>query len=337
MKSYGNFKWLDPGEPEARKFSLQVMQDVVDRYDIDGIHIDDYFYPYPIKGQEFPDDASYSSYRSHGGRLGRSDWRRENVDTFVKSMYEMAHKKKPWMKVGISPFGIYRPGIPAGIQSSVDQYDGLYADARKWLAEGWCDYFTPQLYWRIEQTHQAYPTLLNWWESQNIKNRMLWPGNYASHIEEAPAWPVSELINQIDMTRRSNGATGNVFFSMKPFMKDTKEVDEAFLKGPYQLAALPPICTWLGEGQAPGKPELKSTQTIGTWSTKIKVDKNTWRLAIWAHYGDRWVLKLTGNTDGVRIEPASNGVSLNEVAIAGVDRMGVIGDYAIWKTAAAGP
>lgn len=334
VKTYGNFRWLDPGEPGARAYSLKVMQDVIDRYDIDGIHIDDYFYPYPIKGQDFPDDPSFSRYRSHGGRLDRGDWRRSNVDAFVQAMYEMAHKRKPWIKVGISPFGIYRPGLPVGIQSQVDQYDGLYADARKWLAEGWCDYFTPQLYWKIEQTHQAYPTLLKWWQLQNVKGRMLWPGNYASHLEEPPAWPVTELLNQIEMTRKLL-AGGNVFFSMKPFLNDVKSVNEALLKGPYNQAALPPICTWLGEGHAPPIPEMTDVQSGSHWSAKVKASKDAWRLAIWARFGDHWVLKMTGPTDFVRVAPQNEQGELNEVAIAGVDRVGIVGDYAIWRTAQA--
>jgi len=125
VKNYGRYLWLDPGEPLVQKHSLDVIRDVVRRYDIDGVHIDDYFYPYPEDGQEFQDQASYKRYQNGGGDLGLHDWRRQNVDHFVESAYKTIKSEKPWVKFGISPFGIYRPGIPETIKAGVDQYDEL--------------------------------------------------------------------------------------------------------------------------------------------------------------------------------------------------------------------
>src|SRR5205085_7669897 len=135
--------------------SLAVVLDVVRRYDVDGVHLDDYFYPYPEKGPDgkeipFPDDDTWAAYRKAGGTLARDDWRRDAVNDFVKRLYEGVHKAKPWVKVGISPFGIWRPGHPEGI-AGFDPYARLYADAKLWLNEGWVDYWTPQLYWPIRQ------------------------------------------------------------------------------------------------------------------------------------------------------------------------------------------
>ena len=330
VKTYGQFRWLDPGDAAAQAFSLSVIQDVVDRYDVDGVHIDDYFYPYPIKGQDFPDDPSYHAYKTSGGNLSRSDWRRSNVDTFVHSMYDMVKKHKKWVKVGISPFGIYRPGVPDGIQSGVDQYEGLYADARKWLNEGWCDYFTPQLYWKIAQTHQAYPTLLRWWESENFKHRQMWPGNYASQLSGSPAWPNDELLQQIGITRRQPGVSGNVFFSMKPFLRDAGGINEALLKGPYKDAALVPDCPWLG-GKPSAAPTLDDIRLGRIWEAKIKAPKGVQRLSIWARYGDKWSFKSAGTVNEIKCDAAQQGVPVNEVAVAGVDRFGTVGDYAVWK------
>ncbi|HEX9938601.1 MAG TPA: family 10 glycosylhydrolase, partial [Longimicrobium sp.] len=172
VKQYGRYLWMDPGEPRVQDHSMAVILDVVRRYDVDGVHIDDYFYPYPERdsatggNREFPDEASWRRYQAGGGRLSRDDWRRNNVDRFVERMYREVHQVKPWVQVGISPFGIWRPGYPAQITAGLDQYAGLYADARKWLREGWTDYFVPQLYWPIARTGQSYPVLLDWWANE---------------------------------------------------------------------------------------------------------------------------------------------------------------------------
>jgi uncharacterized lipoprotein YddW (UPF0748 family) len=140
VRRYGKYLWMDPGEPKVLQQSLRVILDVVKRYDVDGIHIDDYFYPYPEVGADsvevpFPDSSSYRAYRARGGRLARNDWRRHNVDTLVQLLYARTKALKPWVKVGISPFGIWRPGYPAQIKG-FDSYDKLYGDSRRWLREG---------------------------------------------------------------------------------------------------------------------------------------------------------------------------------------------------------
>ena len=172
VKTYGASLWLDPGEPAARDWTLGVMMDVVRRYDIDGIHIDDYFYPYPQndaagKPIGFPDDASWNRYVQTGGRLSRGDWRRTNVNDLVYRIYTQTKLLKPWVKVGISPFGIWRPGNPPTVKG-FDAYEGLYADSRWWLEQGWCDYFSPQIYWRLNDPPKPpFADLLKWWVEQN--------------------------------------------------------------------------------------------------------------------------------------------------------------------------
>ena len=145
VRTYGKHLWLDPGEAAVQEHSRQVILDVVRRYDVDGVHMDDYFYPYrerDAEGQEieFPDDSSWDRYRAGGGRLERDDWRRENVNQFLRLVDEGVHREKPWVKFGLSPFGIWRPGNPPQVKG-FDQYALLYADARLWLNEGWVDYF----------------------------------------------------------------------------------------------------------------------------------------------------------------------------------------------------
>ncbi|MCD6308230.1 MAG: family 10 glycosylhydrolase, partial [Candidatus Latescibacteria bacterium] len=181
----GGYYWLDPAMKGTQDHSFAVVMDVVGRYDIDGVHFDDYFYPYPSynNGGDFPDDESWKRYVDGGGKLSRGNWRRKNVDTFVERVYRGIRKAKPRVRFGMSPFGIWRPYFPQSIRG-LDQYDVLYADAKRWLNEGWVDYFTPQLYWPIRQIPQSYPVLLSWWARENTRNRNLWPGLYTSRARD---------------------------------------------------------------------------------------------------------------------------------------------------------
>ncbi len=221
VRSYGGYLWMDPGEPAVLRQTLKVMLDVVKRYDVDGIHIDDYFYPYPVVGKDsldvpFPDSSSYAAYRKRGGTLERDDWRRHSVDTLVQQLYSRTKALKPWVKVGISPFGIWRPGNPEQIKG-FDSFAKLYGDSRRWLHEGWIDYFTPQLYWPIAQTPQSYPVLLQWWIAENARGRHIWPGHNASRAAAGGTWAPDELNAQIAATR-ATAATGDVLFSMRALM-----------------------------------------------------------------------------------------------------------------------
>lgn len=218
VRTYGTMQWLDPGDPRVRQHSLDVIADVVERYDIDGVHIDDYFYPYRETNKStgkdipFPDDETYAAYRQGGGTLLRDDWRRSNVDVFVEAMYRRVHSIKATCLVGISPFGIWRPGFPAQIRG-FDAYDQIYADSRKWLLEGWVDYFTPQLYWPIDRKPQSFPVLLSWWLGQNPHARHIWPGLYTGKYD------ASEIEYQIKTTRGMDGASGHIHFSTKSLLK----------------------------------------------------------------------------------------------------------------------
>lgn len=245
---YGEQLWLDPGDRAARHHSLAVMLDVVDRYDLDGIHMDDYFYPYPIQddaGREvaFPDTASWRDAQASGLRVTLNDWRRNNIDQFVEQLYKEVKRRKPWVKVGISPFGIWRPGHPQQIRG-FDAYDKLYADARLWLQRGWVDYLTPQLYWPIASEGQSYPLLYDWWKAQNSQNRHIWPGNSIYRIDSHD-WPVEEILNQIRIPRRTDPYPGHVLFSMRILDKNTKGLAERLASDAYEKPALIPPMPWL--------------------------------------------------------------------------------------------
>src|SRR5215218_1159681 len=245
--------------------------DVVDRYDVDGIHIDDYFYPYPIpvhpddKNDKsevpFPDDASYKKYTDAGGKLERDDWRRENINRMMKEIYEGTKARKPWVRFGISPFGIWKPGNPEVVKG-FNQYEKLYADAKLWLNKGWLDYWTPQIYWKLSAPGQPYEALMRWWISENTHNRHIVPGLFTGKVgdpENAP-WPVHDALNQVWVTRETPGASGVVHFSMKVFMQNRGGIDEALKDGPYREPALVPAATWL-DGKAPPAPmNVKATR-----------------------------------------------------------------------------
>ncbi|WP_227624994.1 glycoside hydrolase family 10 protein [Fimbriimonas ginsengisoli] len=327
VRRYGSYLWMDPGEPEVQRRSLQVVLDVVKRYDVDGVHIDDYFYPYKEKGpdgklMDFPDDRSFRRYRSGGGHLARDDWRRKNVDDFIRDLYSGIKQEKRWVKFGISPFGIYRPGYPAGIKAGVDQYADLYADARRWFAEGWCDYFTPQLYWPIHQTAQAYPALLDWWLAQNQKGRHLWPGNYTSLTSPSEKnWPAQEVADQISITRQ-RGANGNVHFSMKAFLQNYNGITSHLMNGLYAKPALVPASPWLDD-RAPNAPKV-DVESMGDnqWSLKWRPDgDNDVRFyQITVQVGEKWGTPSVTSADNLKIKQPSGAVT--RVAIAAIDRTG---------------
>jgi uncharacterized lipoprotein YddW (UPF0748 family) len=326
VKKYGSFLWMDPGEPKVQKRTLDVVRDLVKRYDLDGVHMDDYFYPYPEGGKDFPDDASFGRYVKHGGRLARDDWRRQNVNSLVHTMYTSIKREKKWVLFGISPFGIYRPGVPAGIHSGVDQYAELYADAKYWLNEGWCDYFSPQLYWAISAKAQSYPVLLRWWASENLKKRHLWPGNYTGRTSpKSSNWKPKEILDEIEVTRSTPGATGNVHFSMESFLKDYGGVADAIRGGPYAEPALPPASPWLASG-APEAPKLQASgDNEYVWSPSGRHEV-MW-FAVWAKYGKLWrKFVFPESQRRMMLEPELPAGRLETVVAASVDRVGIMSD-----------
>lgn len=253
VRRYGAYLWLDPGQPAARQHSLKVIMDVVRRYDIDGVHFDDYFYPYPVKAASggtlpFPDNSSWKKY---GNGLSQSAWRRKNVDDFVRQTQTAIHAAKPWVRFGISPFGIWRPGQPKQIRG-LDAYESLYADARKWFRNGWVDYLVPQLYWSIDSSGQSFPVLLEWWEEQNIKNRHLYIGLNTVKIGEP--WSEQEILNQIKLTRQFH-TSGQVHYSASELMKNVK-LGRRLKAEFYREPALPPAFTWL-DSTPPPRPKLE--------------------------------------------------------------------------------
>jgi uncharacterized lipoprotein YddW (UPF0748 family) len=327
VKKFNGYEWLDPGEQDARQQTLSVIMDVVRRYDIDGVHLDDYFYPYPeyLKNADFPDDPSWKRYQDAGGKLERADWRRDNVNRMIHDIYAGIKAVKPRVKFGISPFGIARPGSPEMVQG-FDQYDKLYADAKLWLNEGWCDYWTPQIYWRISAENQPYAEILKWWVAENKQGRHVWPGNYISAVNDtAKGWPSEEIIDQIRVTRETPGASGNVLFSMVALMQNRKGLSDQLRDGPYAEPALIPGSPWLAS-HPPGAPLVRAyPQRDGSvqvaWENQDMEYPAQW--AIWARSGDQWHFSTYPPTvTTVHIVPAA-GKSITAVGVGSVNRGGV--------------
>ena len=338
VRKYGDMEWLDPGDGGVQAHVLRVIADVVRRYDVDGVHIDDYFYPYRIRDRrgrlvDFPDDVTYQRYVRGGGRLERDDWRRSNVNRFVEQLYRTVKHEKPWVKVGVSPFGIWRPGYPAGV-AGLDAYREIYADARLWVNEGWLDYVTPQLYWRASAPAQPYDRLLGWWIGENAHRRHVWPGNYTSRVGDPEAqWDAGEILEQIRMTRNAAGQLGNVHFSMRALMENRRGLGDSLLAGPYARPALVPASPWL-DPRVPAAPALTVQEGAGgSWlgiAPGDDLDVRFWVVQLrtggeWRYVplaGDRRRLPLAPDTDRVvvyavsrtGIEGAASPVVISDVA-----------------------
>ncbi len=243
-RSYGNFLWMDPGEEISRMHTLAVILDVVRRYDVDGVHFDDYFYPYPTD-EDFPDAQTYADYMSSGGTLALDDWRRDNVNRMVEEISVAVAAEKSHVRFGISPFGIYRPGIPEGI-TGLDQYGAIFADPVRWIEAGWLDYLAPQLYWPSSQTRQAYGPLIDWWSSLTTSGRYIFAGNFLSQLDSSAAWTVEEIRMQVSLSRaqRDRLSMGNIFFHIGPLQENRSGIADVFSNELYdRLALTPPLAT----------------------------------------------------------------------------------------------
>jgi uncharacterized lipoprotein YddW (UPF0748 family) len=253
MKLKEGYWWMDPSRQEVQDHTSAVVRDIVKRYDIDGVHFDDYFYPYPSYNgtDDFPDDANWKVYQQNGGKLSRGDWRRESVNKLIERLYGEIKSEKKWVKFSLSPFGIWRPGNPESIQG-FDQYDQLYADAKLWLNKGWIDYFSPQLYWPINRIPQSYPVLLGWSQEKTM-GRHLWPG--ISIGRDTGLANVNETLSQIMITRGMiPQSPGVVHWNISSVMRNPN-LTRTLIEGPYKPDALVPPSPWL-DNTAPAAPAV---------------------------------------------------------------------------------
>lgn len=336
--------WFDPALQETRQHSLDVVMDIVRRYDIDGVHFDDYFYPYPSYNEnlDFPDDKSWEKYQAEGGKLSRADWRRQSVNQFIQILYSSIKREKPHVKFGISPFGIWRPGHPSSIQG-FDQYDKLYADAKKWLNEGWVDYFTPQLYWPINQIPQSYPVLLGWWKKQNYQNRHLWPGISLYRFEGEKK--VDEVLNQIMVARGMlDESPGTVHWSIQP-LQQSDTLKKTLKELPYNKPALvpamkhigyykrikPPVHLQIENGKIFVSHKVNQSELSG-WIIYFKYD-DQWQYQILSRKEKQFILPLlkTISVSGLQNVPFQHIKTLKQVKVTVLDRFGHESNPVEWK------
>ena len=335
VRPAGGQVWVDPGHPEASAMALRSILDVTKRYDVDGIHLDDYFYPYPFPGQswspnQFNDQATYRRF----GSGNKSAWRRSVIDNFVQKMYSSIKSTKSWVRVGISPFGIWRPGVPQGIEAGIDAYEQLAADSRKWLSKGWLDYLAPQLYWRCEPTKQSFPLLLNWWRDQS-SSRPVFPGVASARIKasEDPSRPASEILRQLQYTRKIQKGTkqnGLIFWSMKSLMQNRDGLCSQ-LKSAFTAPALPPAMPWIS-ASLPSKPQIfAATTPTGTKLYWKAQDSSARKWVVQAYFGGKWhtLSILPAKASQFNIPPT---YSPSLLSVRGVSSSGEVGSPAVLKS-----
>lgn len=246
LVTYGNQRYFDPGLPQTRNHVLKVIMDVVTRYDIDGVHFDDYFYPYKIKGVDFPDSTSFATYPRGFTSDQKEMWRRDNVNLIIRMLHDSIRAAKPYVKFGISPFGIWRnkASDPRGSETNGgSNYDELYADILLWMQNRWIDYVVPQLYWHIGLKVADYKTLAEWW-SKNSNGIPLYIGQGYYRVDpnsKTKEWADGkEISRQLALNRTIPEIGGSIFFSAKSFLNDNLNVNEQLKTQFYQYPALIP-------------------------------------------------------------------------------------------------
>ncbi len=316
--SYGNQLWFNPSDPKVQSRAITVIKDIVQRYDLDGVHIDDYFYPYPLKLDRkripFDDSKSYDAYRKNGGKSSLTAWRRSQVNTFIKNAYFSVKKLKNWVRVGFSPFGIYRPNVPTGIVAGLDAYEDLAADAVAWLKQGWCDYLAPQLYWKIDSPGQPFLPLLKWWQSKNTAKKAIWPGIYSGRIApDNGNWNPSEIVNQVTLSRK-NKTGGAIFFSAKVIVKDIKQNQSKLFLKLYPTPALSPpipntpkmLC------EPPRVRQLADSVEYSTTQKSIRF------IAIYSLEKGKWILqRITSDPTGIVPFAGSEALAFSAISRSG--------------------
>lgn len=267
---YGNLLYFDPGLPQTREFVVQVVKDIVTRYDVDAIHFDDYFYPYPLP-EPYPDSTSFAQYNRGFSKADKADWRRENVDIIIKMLNDTIKAAKPWVKFGISPFGVWRNKTedPRGSETkaAATNYDHLYADVIKWQKNGWIDYLLPQIYWQIDHPQADFKMLTNWWK-EHTYGRSMFIGLATYKVDEkseTAAWTKpGEMPSQVRMVRKTPGLQGVAYYSAKHFNRNLMGLQDSLTTSLYRKPAIIPPMAWL-DNTAP-----LPVKRIGKLGKKVK-------------------------------------------------------------------
>ncbi len=247
--NYGKNKYFNPGVPEVRKYTNKIVTDIVQNYDIDAIHFDDYFYPYKIKDTPFQDEDAFKEFGASFYPNNLDNWRRDNVNTIIEELHTTIKTIKPWVQFGISPFGVWRniDNDPKGSDTKAGQtnYDDLYADILLWLENDWLDYVLPQAYWHIGHKKADYDKIVHWWANNNF-NTNLYIGLGAYRLngkKDNRAWKKSnpsEIEKQLNLNKKIPQVKGSVFFSAKTFVKNPFGINQILKNNYFQNPILPP-------------------------------------------------------------------------------------------------
>ena len=328
VRAYGKRLLLDPSEPAVQSYAVSVVMDVVKRYDVDGVHFDDYFYPDLLRGADkqpiqFPDQPNYERYKADGGTLPKDDWRRDQVNMLVRRIAKEVRATGRPVKFGISPFGIWRPDHPKGVRGK-DAYAELYADSRQWLRDGTVDYLIPQLYWKMGAPGHGFEELLAWWTSQNPTGRHVWAGLASFKVKPAAdGWAAADILAQVAHGRGQKGTGGFAFYNATSLMEDRDGLAEKLAAGPFGGYALTPAFPWI-DGAAPPAPAVAAEATgagpvTARWAPGDREALSVW--AVYANIGGTWRMTVipAGQTSAVF---GAGAAAPTAVAVAAVDRAG---------------
>jgi uncharacterized lipoprotein YddW (UPF0748 family) len=265
MVKYGTKYYYNPGLPQVQEKLTSIIEELTSSYDIDGIHFDDYFYPYTIKGEVFNDSITF--YNCSQPQQSLDDWRRSNVDSLIRKSYTTVKEIKPWVSFGVSPFGVWKNKStdPRGSETQAGQttFENLYADPLLWMENGWLDYIAPQIYWSLDLPVASHKTLVDWW-AKNSENTQVYIGNGAYKVRNNSdqAWEKKkELPNQFKLARQTQEINGNIVFSAKSLMENNPDVVSYLKKKYYKWPVLTPE---ISSGQ---KSPLANIDIIGTVQT----------------------------------------------------------------------
>lgn len=262
--TYGDQLYFNPALQESRDYICQIITDIVTRYDIDALHMDDYFYPYPIKGEEFPDIANFR--QNPNGFIDLGDWRRNNVNVLIKQIHQTVRNTKPWVKFGISPFGIYRnqKSDPQGSATNgLQNYDELYADVLLWVRQGWIDYNIPQIYWHVGHPAADYGVLVEWWAKHSAGRPLFIGQSVTNTVQNAD--PTNNEIHQqalkMKLQRQYTAIGGSVQWPASDVVNNIGNYRQALVSEYHRYPALPPVFDFMDD-EAPGK--VKKVKPIWT-------------------------------------------------------------------------
>ncbi len=321
--TYGNIKLFNPGIPEVWTYIKEIVMDVVKKYDIDGVHLDDYFYPYKIPGKPFPDLKTYNIY-NNGMKL--DGWRRQNVDTVIHLLHEAINKEKPYIRFGVSPFGVWRnkhiDAEGSATRAGCTNYDDLYADILKWLKNDWIDYAAPQLYWETGNRVCDYYTLTQWWNDHSY-GKQIYVGHASYRLfEKTPSWcNSSQICNQVKILRNHDNVQGSIYYNTNSMMKNPHHIMDSLRLNYYSVRCLAPLKEGVSKTKIPA-PKIKiydsNTQTI-----QLDLDTITIKsLRYIVIYNNNLLYKVIAADKNIKVDFIEKNKAISKYTIKYVDKFG---------------